>query len=338
MTQIKHFNWLLIITTLTFLFSSNVVSEESKIASQASKSLLLDVTKLSSGRLVSVGERGHILISEDNGSSWRQVVTPVNINLTAIDFFDENNGVAVGFEQTIMITKDAGESWELKHQLENAVDSPAFFDVEYVNKSRIIAVGAYGLYFQSNDAGDSWSKKSHDTLSDIYGGFSHFYGIAQAENTNLLYLVGEKYVADETENGEEISTGLVAISTNSGLSWSKVSSPYSGSFFGVNVAPNKSVYAYGLKGNIFRSYDLGQNWQQINLNSESGIHDIEFNDKGQWFAVGTSGVLINGETLSVNKRLDLKGRAALSILDDNQLVIVGEGGVELEIINTKQED
>ena len=44
--------------------------------------MLLDVTAVGD-RLVAVGTRGHVLLSDD-GESWRQVDTPVRAALTAV--------------------------------------------------------------------------------------------------------------------------------------------------------------------------------------------------------------------------------------------------------------
>ncbi len=312
---------------------SDAQPEEAILSAKAQDSLLLDATQLSSGRIVTVGERGHILISDDQGDSWRQVAVPTRDTLTAVDFIDDNNGVAVGFEQTILVTTDAGETWQLKHHLENAFNQPAFFDVEYLDQKRVIAIGAYGLYFASDDAGETWQEQEFEALADIYGGFSHFYGLAQVADSDRLYLAGEKYVASEDQDGVETSTGLLAVSADGGKTWSKLASPYKGSFFGIAVAPNQQVFAYGLKGNLFRSSDQGASWRKLNTNSDSGLHDMVFDSGNNWYLVGTSGTLIKGKGSSANgssasKRADLKGRAAALLLGDKDLLIVGEGGVE----------
>lgn len=307
--------------------NSLIASEEpdSIIAEKSKQSLLLDVQKLPNGNLLAVGERGHLLVSSDKGQNWQQKIVPTQDNLTAVDFYDENTGVAVGFNQAILLTQDGGETWSLRHR-ESSVDYPALFDVEFLSKNKVLAVGAFGLYLESNDGGKTWNEREVEALADFYGGFSHFYGLAKVDGTNTVYLAGEKYVSNETEDGEELSSGLVAVSNDNGANWIKLSSPYDGSFFGVSVAPNKDLYIYGLKGNLYRSQNNGATWQSIKTNTNSGLHDVEFID-GDWLAVGTSGTLF-GSSLSLQQRDDLKGRAALVNLDNDQLIIVGEGGVE----------
>ncbi|NVJ66867.1 MAG: hypothetical protein HWE16_10280 [Gammaproteobacteria bacterium] len=305
--------------------SHSVQAAESIMAVKAKESLLLDVQKLSNGRLIAVGERGHILISDDQGETWEQKQVPTQSALTAVDFYDDQWGVAVGFEQTVLITKDGGDTWTLTHQEKDAIENPALFDVEFVELNKIIAVGAFGLYLESNDGGDSWNQREVAALADFYGGFSHFYGLAHQAGSKTLYLAGEKYVASESEYGEEVSSGLIAVSNDNGQTWTKLSSPYDGSFFGVKVAPDQRLFVYGLKGNLFSSNNAGASWQAIDLDTNSGLHDIVFLN-GDWVAVGTSGTIV-GSQLELQQREDLKGRAALVNLGD-ELLIVGEGGIE----------
>lgn len=315
---------LFLIVLLFGHYPSHLFATESILAEKAKDSLLLDVQQLPNGRLVAVGERGHILVSDDQGVSWLQKQVPTQSNLTAVDFYNDNNGIAVGFEQVVLVTKDGGDTWSLVHQ-ENSVEYPSLFDVEFVSSNKVIAVGAFGLYLESNDAGQTWQSREVEVLADFYGSFSHFYSLAHKEGTSTLYLAGEKYVANETDEGEEVSSGLVAVSNDGGENWIKIASPYDGSFFGVSIAPNKSLYIYGLKGNLYRSSDNGVTWQSINTNTNSGLHDLEFVNN-DWIAVGTSGTLM-GSSINLDQRDDLKGRAAVVKVNDG-LIIVGEGGVE----------
>ncbi|HEY5719786.1 MAG TPA: hypothetical protein VIW02_05345, partial [Gammaproteobacteria bacterium] len=54
----------------------------------ASRSLLLDADRAGE-RIVAVGERGHLLVSGDEGQSWSQRRVPTVAMLTAVHFHDE---------------------------------------------------------------------------------------------------------------------------------------------------------------------------------------------------------------------------------------------------------
>ena len=72
--------------------------------------LLLD-TQRASQRLVAVGERGYIFVSDDDGAVWRRVPSGVESTLTAVAFADKL-GVAVGHDAAIVRSEDGGLSWK----------------------------------------------------------------------------------------------------------------------------------------------------------------------------------------------------------------------------------
>jgi hypothetical protein len=69
----------------------------------ASKSIVQAVTRAGT-RLVAVGQRGHVLVSDDGGKSWRQSPVPVSSDLTSVFFVDERSGWAVGHDGVILAT------------------------------------------------------------------------------------------------------------------------------------------------------------------------------------------------------------------------------------------
>jgi len=72
--------------------------------------ILMDITR-AGDRLVTVGERGFALLSDDAGKSWRAVATPVTRSLTNVDFENDKLGVAVGHGGSIVRTEDGGQTW-----------------------------------------------------------------------------------------------------------------------------------------------------------------------------------------------------------------------------------
>ena len=62
-------------------------------------------------RLVAVGQRGHVLLSDDAGKTWQQADVPVSADLVAVCFPNEQTGWAVGHDGVILKSVDAGRSW-----------------------------------------------------------------------------------------------------------------------------------------------------------------------------------------------------------------------------------
>src|SRR5579862_7513799 len=87
------------------------------IVAHPAQAVLLGVARAGS-RLVAVGERGLVVVSDDEGRTWRQVPTPVSVTLTAVVFESPRSGWAVGHRGVILHSADGGNSWS--RQLDGA--------------------------------------------------------------------------------------------------------------------------------------------------------------------------------------------------------------------------
>ena len=86
----------------------------SVMSMKAAGSLLVDTVNVN-GKLVVVGARGHILVSRDNGKSWKQAKVPTQNLITAVYFASSDVGWAVGHEAVILHTRDGGDSWDFQY-------------------------------------------------------------------------------------------------------------------------------------------------------------------------------------------------------------------------------
>lgn len=201
--------------------------------------LLIDGARAGS-RIVAVGDHGYIVLSDDQGASWRRARAPDAPLLTALDFADAKHGWAVGHDELILATSDGGESWSA--QFSAPAEKRPLLDVLFLDLQHGIAVGAYGAYYETADGGRTWSARKITTED------RHLNGIVKLGPARLL-IVGE--------------SGTILLSTDAGREWKPVASPYKGSFFGAVVAADGSVVAFGLRGKIFRSSDGGEGWQAV---------------------------------------------------------------------------
>jgi photosystem II stability/assembly factor-like uncharacterized protein len=221
-------------------------------------------------RLVAVGERGTVLLSDDHGASWRQAAVPVRVTLTAVRFVDDQLGWAAGHQGVILHTRDGGASWvkqldgvraaaliseaarggsdeRAKRSAQRFVDDgpdKPFFDIEFVDAQRGWAVGAYNLAFATSDGGASWQPI---VASLPNPSARHLYAV-RASGSQLV-IAGEQ--------------GLLLKSGDGGASFAALASPYKGSFFGLLAARSGTLIAHGLRGNAFRSVDGGARWDKI---------------------------------------------------------------------------
>ncbi|MEL6977486.1 MAG: hypothetical protein AAGM38_02260 [Pseudomonadota bacterium] len=72
--------------------------------------LFHNITQLGD-RLITVGARGVIVISDDGGVSWRQAPSPVSVALTSVAARADGLAIAVGHDAAILRSEDAGDSW-----------------------------------------------------------------------------------------------------------------------------------------------------------------------------------------------------------------------------------
>jgi photosystem II stability/assembly factor-like uncharacterized protein len=297
----------------------------------APRSLLLDIAR-TGARLVAVGERGHILLSDDGGSKWVQAErVPTQDLLTGVCFSDEKRGIAVGHDEVALFTQDSGRTWERTHYAPDA--QQPLLDVTCASDGRAIAVGAYGAYFISTDFGTTWAERKFDVRSPASAakpvaaatgdyeedlGDPHLNRIIAASPTRL-------YIAAEA--------GHLYRSDDAGETWVELASPYEGSFFGVTALTEDIVLAYGLRGNLFRSNDAGASWHKIETNTVAMLNDAVVLEKGGIAVVGLSGVVLlhreGGERYELTQQADRKGLSAAVASGVDSVVTVGEAGVKV---------
>ncbi|MCC6377319.1 MAG: hypothetical protein IT519_00760, partial [Burkholderiales bacterium] len=90
-------------------------SVEAFHAARADKAPLLAITRAGS-RLVAVGDWGVVVLSDDQGKTWRQAKSvATRFMLTSVAFVDDRHGFAVGHGGTVLATSDGGENWTRNH-------------------------------------------------------------------------------------------------------------------------------------------------------------------------------------------------------------------------------
>lgn len=211
-----------------------VAARPALIAAKAAQARLMDIAVVGS-QLVAVGEAGVILQSAD-GKNWQQVASPVNVMLTRVRFSDASNGWALGYDASILRTRDGGKSWTLQHY---DAKGRALYDLLFLDAQHGIAVGAFGRVLETRDGGTSWSV-SESALSRL--------GVHL--NVLLKLSDGSLFVAGER--------GLMARSKDGGATWQALNSPYAGSFFGALAQGDKGMLVYGMRGNVFAAADVSK--------------------------------------------------------------------------------
>ncbi|MBU6257131.1 MAG: glycosyl hydrolase [Burkholderiales bacterium] len=237
--------------------ASELVPHSAELSKSAVRAPMLGAA-LAGRRIVAVGDHGIVLLSDDDGASYRQArAVPVNSTLTAVSFVDAKQGWAVGQWGVILHTADGGETWKLQ-TYDVSVDQP-LFSVYFADALHGWAVGLWSKLLSTADGGKTWNQL---TVPPPPGG-------GRADK-NLFAIFpgphGELFVAAEH--------GYVLHSVDGGANWNYLETGYKGTFWtGITLADG-TVIVGGLRGTIYRSVDDGRSWQPSATGTRNSITGI----------------------------------------------------------------
>ncbi|RDE24995.1 glycosyl hydrolase [Motiliproteus coralliicola] len=329
-----------------------------EVIANPERSLLVDLIG-SDERLLAIGERGRVLISDDLGLSWRQGAVPVSVMLTGIAQADESSFWVVGHDGIVIRSEDRGENWtkvlegrkivELVAEYYRALVAEAEADPDYpefeleelmfraeeaelavedqalptlLNVAFVDARHGYllGAYGLLLETRDGG--ESWTPINEALGNIDGFHLNALTVTDSALYIAGE--------------AGSLFRSLDRGQSWEALPSPYDGSFFGLQPLNQDSLVAYGLRGNAFESRDGGDSWQPLPLPIKRTLTGMAQLENGTQILVGSFGALLvktAGSEQFIPQPLPLPApsMAVLPVTED-QVVVVGLAGVQRVVI------
>ena len=289
-------------------------------------------------RVLAVGQRGHVLLSDDAGKSWQQAEVPVSADLVAVQFPTATAGWAVGHDGVVLHSADAGKTWarqldgrslgdvlvahytrsgddkwlaEAKRFAAQGAENP-FLDVWFDDARNGTIVGAFGLVLRTADGGTTWEPLLHAT--DNPKGL-HLYAVRRIGAD--LFIAGEQGTALKLDRDSGRFTAL--------------NLPYKGTLFGL-IGKERVVLAHGLRGNVVRSTDGGSNWQSVPTGVGVGLTASTLDERGRFVIVSQAGhVLVSSEdgasfTLAKVER-PIPAAAVISA-GASALIVAGPRGVQ----------
>lgn len=265
--------------------------------------LLLDAVSTGQ-RIVAVGERGFILLSDD-GQHWRTAQTVGTATLTALT----QRGAqlwSVGHDTTILKSTDSGAHWRRVHFVPEA--QRPLLDVLFIDDMHGFAVGAYGLFLETHDAGEHWIARTV-AAQDL-----HFNAIAALGNT--LLIAGE--------------SGTLLRSIDAGQTWQALASPYAGSWFGVVALDDHTALLLGLRGKLYRTDDAGASWTALPEYTAAALMGGRVLANDTVIVVGNDGVILTStDHARTFKAYRQAGSPALAtvLASQQQWWLFGERGV-----------
>ncbi|HDR9482578.1 TPA: glycosyl hydrolase [Burkholderia aenigmatica] len=275
--------------------------------------MLMDATR-AGPRIVAVGERGLVLLSDNDGKSFRQAHSvPVSATLSAVNFTDAQHGWAVGQWGVILATTDGGETWQ-KQRMDISVDQP-LFSVLFTSEKDGIAVGLWSLMLATHDGGKTWTKVAVPKPPGNGRADRNLYHIF-ADRSGALYIDSEQ--------------GMVLKSTDSGANWSYLATGGKGTLWTGVALPDGRIVVGGLLGSLYQSSDGGATWTALNAGTKSSITDLVATRNGL-MGVGLDGLVLRqregGMSFEVQQRDDRATLTAALIDGAGKPVLFSQDGV-----------
>jgi photosystem II stability/assembly factor-like uncharacterized protein len=169
----------------------------------------------------------------------------------------------------------------------------------------------------TEDGGQNWQPQMH--LTDNPGEL-HFSAIAGFGDQ--LYLAGEQ---GKVWRHDLVLGRFVAADT-----------PYGGTLFGLLLSGANLLFAYGMRGSLFRSTNHGASWEKIEPPLRGGIVAALALTEERFLIVDQTGGLAMsidaGRHFSVKKVARPMSYAGASVLSENAIVVVGALGVRVETV------
>lgn len=290
-------------------------------------------------RVVAVGERGSVLLSDDAGRTWRQAPqVPVSVTLTAVQFVDERSGWAIGHQGVVLRSDDGGERWvrqldgaaaarlalaelqalpaptpkalaDARRAVQEGPDKP-LLALHFSNAREGLVIGAFGLMLSTGDGGRTW--QSIATRLDNPKG-AHLYALHRQGDS--LLVAGEQ--------------GGVWHSGDGGRRFERLATPYQGSWFTVAHDAAGGWLVAGLRGNVQRSGDGGRSWTPLAAPAPVSVTSVLREPGGALWLANQAGHLMTPGTDSLRMAATTSAQQPGALLrqGDGSLLIAGWNGI-----------
>lgn len=249
------------------------VVEQQKKALQRSD--LFQAATINDKVIVTVGNFGVIVVSNDGGQSWQRHKLEPQPTLIDITHCPDGSLVALAMEGQVWLSRDNGDSWTERDL--GTTEVPQALTCDPTGK--LWVVGSYSTVLNSSDLGSNWEIHSFD--EDMI--FSHVQFFS---------------ASDGLATGE---FGTLILTRDGGRSWAKTE-PIPAEFY-----PMASLFldmehgwVAGLNGTVFHTADGGKTWVKQESDSSAPLYTLTQSGE-QIYAAGDFGTLLEYQVQDNNE-------------------------------------
>nr|KYP68398.1 hypothetical protein KK1_022022 [Cajanus cajan] len=241
--------------------------------------------------------------AEEALSEWERVYLPIDPGVVLLDIAfvpdDPNHGFLLGTRQTILETKDGGNTWAPR-SIPSAEDEDfnyRFNSISFKGKEGWI-VGKPAILLYTADSGESWERIP--LSAELPGDMVVYIKATGEKSAEMVTDEGAIYVtANRGYNWRAAVQETVSATLNrtvsSGISGA---SYYTGTFNTVNRSPDGRYVAVSSRGNFYLTWEPGQPfWQPHNRAVARRIQNMGWRaDGGLWLLVRGGGLYLSKGT------------------------------------------
>ena len=203
-----------------------------------------------------------IMRTKDQGITWEPLSYPkVNDWLSSVCFADSLHGWVVGYDSTILYTKDGGNSWSRQKYNVLLSGQKTLETVFCIDTNTAWICGGGGTILKTIDGGTTWERQP------VAQSFSIFDILFFDADTGFA-------VGGNCPGCDGGKLGFILRTTDGGNTWSTVHTSYQVSgYYGLDFGNSKTGIVVGSDGAIVATSDGGASW----TSKVSGTSEV-FND------------------------------------------------------------
>jgi photosystem II stability/assembly factor-like uncharacterized protein len=320
---------------------------------------LLSVFVNSNGIGWAFGYRGVIYKTNDDGSSWNQVLSGTQVGYTgdwisSVFMINDSVGWAAGYRKgiwyypIILKTTTGGKIWETNKEFSNSFNmtqTNIFFITENIGWVSFYDRGSY----KTTDGGNNWFVNGNggnekyfinqDTGWGTYAPFGIYKSTDGGSNwVQKSNISSNSVYFSDLNNGWAVGNGgSILKSSDGGESWFSKTSGTTSDLNSVHFYESNVGMCVGNSGVVLLTTDGGENWLLQNIGTSANLNSVVFSDVSTIWICGSLGTILNTTDLGTswlsNDGVTEENLESLFFIDNNTGWVAGWNGTIIKYQN-----